>query len=263
MGRGVVPRSFFLPSFIQPRRSRSVLGNQAIGSTHLHLHCTNLQHLKGSLLRHGGRGAGGRGGAGLGDMRSCPTHGIAGRTCVLRRSHRVWVFGIMLGLEGERVVVTIECGRPLRRRSTPMGQALVFGLIGSSALIIGGAIGAYWRVPQQFNGILLAFAGGEVLASLADTLMPEAFEHGRPLNSRRQWPASCRRSSSAVERHERRASPTQRPRCNLSLDLRFSATARRLAGILRPSLAERRRAGGTRNSWSRRPSWRPPSPRCR
>jgi ZIP family zinc transporter len=29
----------------------------------------------------------------------------------------------------------------------------------------------------------LSFAGGAVLASLADTLMPEAFEHGRPLNS--------------------------------------------------------------------------------
>ncbi len=29
----------------------------------------------------------------------------------------------------------------------------------------------------------LAFAGGAVLASLADTLMPEAFEHGRPFNA--------------------------------------------------------------------------------
>jgi ZIP family zinc transporter len=29
----------------------------------------------------------------------------------------------------------------------------------------------------------LSFAGGAVLASLADTLMPEAFEHGRPLNA--------------------------------------------------------------------------------
>ena len=29
----------------------------------------------------------------------------------------------------------------------------------------------------------LVFAGGAVVASLADTLMPEAFEHGRPLNS--------------------------------------------------------------------------------
>ena len=29
----------------------------------------------------------------------------------------------------------------------------------------------------------LSFAGGAVLASLADTLMPEAFEHGRPFNA--------------------------------------------------------------------------------
>jgi ZIP family zinc transporter len=32
-------------------------------------------------------------------------------------------------------------------------------------------------------GVALAFAGGAVLASLADTLMPEAFEHGRPFNA--------------------------------------------------------------------------------
>src|SRR5829696_7251333 len=40
-----------------------------------------------------------------------------------------------------------------------MGQALVFGLIGSSALVIGGAIGAYWRAPHQISGVLLAFPG--------------------------------------------------------------------------------------------------------
>jgi ZIP family zinc transporter len=31
--------------------------------------------------------------------------------------------------------------------------------------------------------VALGFAGGAVLASLADTLMPEAFEHGRPFNA--------------------------------------------------------------------------------
>ena len=31
--------------------------------------------------------------------------------------------------------------------------------------------------------VALGFAGGAVLASLADTLMPEAFEHGRPWNA--------------------------------------------------------------------------------
>ncbi|MDQ5828672.1 MAG: hypothetical protein M3324_02100, partial [Actinomycetota bacterium] len=44
-------------------------------------------------------------------------------------------------------VATVEGGRPLRRRSTLMGDALVFGLIGSSALVIGGVIGAYWQAP--------------------------------------------------------------------------------------------------------------------
>ena len=41
------------------------------------------------------------------------------------------------------MVGTLERRRLLPRRSTQMGQALVFGLIGSSALVIGGAIGAY------------------------------------------------------------------------------------------------------------------------
>ena len=30
-----------------------------------------------------------------------------------------------------------------------MGQALIFGLIGSSALVIGGALGSYWQVPHR------------------------------------------------------------------------------------------------------------------
>ena len=39
------------------------------------------------------------------------------------------------------------------------------------------------QFPEESLAFPLAFAGGAVLASLADTLMPEAFEHGRPLNS--------------------------------------------------------------------------------
>ncbi len=38
-------------------------------------------------------------------------------------------------------------------------------------------------LDESLLAVALAFAGGAVLASLADTLMPEAFEHGRPLNS--------------------------------------------------------------------------------
>jgi ZIP family zinc transporter len=38
-------------------------------------------------------------------------------------------------------------------------------------------------MSDEILAVALAFAGGAVLASLADTLMPEAFEHGRPLNA--------------------------------------------------------------------------------
>ena len=64
-----------------------------------------------------------------------------------------------------------------------MGQALVFGLIGSSALVIGGAIGAYWRAPQRISGVLLAFASGTLISALAFELFPEAVHLGS------LWPA--------------------------------------------------------------------------
>jgi len=38
-------------------------------------------------------------------------------------------------------------------------------------------------LDESLLAVALAFAGGAVIASLADTLMPEAFEHGRPLNA--------------------------------------------------------------------------------
>ncbi len=49
----------------------------------------------------------------------------------------------------------------------------------AAAVVLGG--GAAGGVNEEVLAIALAFAGGAVLASLADTLMPEAFEHGGPL----------------------------------------------------------------------------------
>ena len=59
-----------------------------------------------------------------------------------------------------------------------MLQALVVGLIGSSALVIGGTLGALWNAPAQVTGILLAFASGSLIAALAFELFPEAVEVG-------------------------------------------------------------------------------------
>jgi ZIP family zinc transporter len=49
------------------------------------------------------------------------------------------------------------------------------------AVVVGRATAA--GLHEHVLAVALSFAGGAVLASLADTLMPEAFEHGRPLNA--------------------------------------------------------------------------------
>ena len=64
-----------------------------------------------------------------------------------------------------------------------MGQAFIFGLLGSSALVIGGAIGAYWQAPHRISGVLLAFASGTLISALAFELFAEAVHLGG------LWPA--------------------------------------------------------------------------
>ena len=59
-----------------------------------------------------------------------------------------------------------------------MGEAIIFGLIASSALVIGGAVGSYWNPPAKVVGVLLAFASGSLLAALSFELFPDAFERG-------------------------------------------------------------------------------------
>jgi ZIP family zinc transporter len=49
------------------------------------------------------------------------------------------------------------------------------------AVVFGRGVGSGFS--DEVLAVALGFAGGAVLASLADTLMPEAFEHGRPLNA--------------------------------------------------------------------------------
>ncbi|MFA9429340.1 ZIP family metal transporter [Egicoccus sp. AB-alg2] len=57
-------------------------------------------------------------------------------------------------------------------------QALLIGAIGSSALVIGGTLGALWRPPMRWTGVLLAFASGTLLSALAFELFPDAVEDG-------------------------------------------------------------------------------------
>lgn len=59
-----------------------------------------------------------------------------------------------------------------------MLEALLFGLIGSSALVLGGSLGARWAAPPRVSGVLLAFASGTLLSALAFELFPEAVHLG-------------------------------------------------------------------------------------
>ncbi len=49
----------------------------------------------------------------------------------------------------------------------------------AAAVVLGNA--ALARVGEETLSVLLSFAGGAVLASLADTLMPDAYREGGPL----------------------------------------------------------------------------------
>lgn len=59
-----------------------------------------------------------------------------------------------------------------------MTEALVFGVLASSALVFGSVLGFYWRPPTQVTGVLLAFASGTLISALAFELFPQAVELG-------------------------------------------------------------------------------------
>lgn len=59
-----------------------------------------------------------------------------------------------------------------------MTRALLFAIVASSALLIGGAIGA-WRPPsRRLTGVLLAFAAGALFAAVAFELFEDAYQRG-------------------------------------------------------------------------------------
>jgi len=57
-------------------------------------------------------------------------------------------------------------------------SALLFGLVASSALVIGAVTGAYWTPPRALLASALAFASGALITALAFDLFQESFERG-------------------------------------------------------------------------------------
>ena len=56
-----------------------------------------------------------------------------------------------------------------------MLNALLFGVVASSALVIGAVAGAYWRPPRHLLAAALAFASGALMSALAFDLFEESF----------------------------------------------------------------------------------------
>jgi ZIP family zinc transporter len=59
-----------------------------------------------------------------------------------------------------------------------MWEAVVFGVLATSSLAVGGVLGSYWEAPKRVTGIMLAFASGAMVSALSFELFPEAVELG-------------------------------------------------------------------------------------
>jgi ZIP family zinc transporter len=73
-----------------------------------------------------------------------------------------------------------------------MLEALLFGLVASSALVIGGVAGAFWRPPRSLVAVALAFASGALITALAFDLFEESFNRGaRGSRGSVSWVGPC------------------------------------------------------------------------
>ncbi|OLF19140.1 ZIP family metal transporter [Actinophytocola xanthii] len=81
----------------------------------------------------------------------------------------------------ESLVGAVAMREAGQSRRTVIATWTVCALLLTAAVVLGRL--AAGGLSDTVLAVALSFAGGAVLASLADTLMPEAFEHGRPLNA--------------------------------------------------------------------------------
>ncbi|MGN9811339.1 ZIP family metal transporter [Micromonospora sp. BQ11] len=57
-------------------------------------------------------------------------------------------------------------------------EAFLFGVVASSALVLGALAGVRFRLPKRLLAALLAFASGALITALAFELFEDAYEHG-------------------------------------------------------------------------------------
>jgi ZIP family zinc transporter len=81
----------------------------------------------------------------------------------------------------ESLVGAVEMRKEGRDPKTVIATWVACAVLLAAAVVLGRLLAE--PLSDEVLAVALGFAGGAVLASLADTLMPEAFEHGRPFNA--------------------------------------------------------------------------------
>src|ERR687894_741508 len=59
-----------------------------------------------------------------------------------------------------------------------MGQAVFYGVVASSPLIVGAFLGLRFRLPERLLASVLAFASGALITALAFELFEDSYEQG-------------------------------------------------------------------------------------
>lgn len=144
------------------------------------------------LLRHPAQGgshltaSAGRPGAGLAILTATVMDGLPEQFAlgvgVKLGSHLglLVMAAILLSNFSEAVVATPELAKE-RGTARTLGLWTLIGAASTAATLLGYFVAR--RVSGDVLGILLAFAGGAILAMLADTLLPEAYRRGGRLTS--------------------------------------------------------------------------------
>ncbi len=61
-----------------------------------------------------------------------------------------------------------------------MGEAFIFGLIASGALVVGALVGTRLRLPERLLAAMLSFAAGALITAVAFELFEDSYEQGGP-----------------------------------------------------------------------------------
>src|SRR5687767_4798112 len=59
-----------------------------------------------------------------------------------------------------------------------MGASILFGLIASSALVLGAVVGGRFQIPKRVLAAMLAFASGALITALTFELFQDSYEQG-------------------------------------------------------------------------------------